>query len=417
MERAIRVALLAAACVVTLPEASAARAAVEFHHADLDEYFITADAPEIASLAAGIPAGWTRTGYAFSVDDGPTAGALPVCRFFSAAFAPKSSHFYTPYAEECQGLKAGSVWTYESIAFHLALPEAGGTCPGGRTAIYRLYNNGVSGAPNHRYTSAPGVLARMQALGWTVEGDARTGVFACGPGAPSGRAEPFVLASTTSGLTYKVTVDLPEGYDAHVAPLPVIYALDAQIRYQSLVDITKAAGANVILVQIHDGGMRQTDFNAPGAYPFLQFLKNDLVPRIESAYRADPARRVVTGLSTGGNFPFHAIYYEAPGPWTFAHYWSSDAAFFQQWGLINDEETWLHEIVGDRPLPITLLLGVGTNNLLVQSLYETLARRNYRSLELVFLNTGLGHVPSDVPTVAEGLRLLCGTSKCRGSER
>lgn len=198
----------------------------------------------------------------------------------------------------------------------------------------------------------------------------------------------------------------------------MIYALDAQIRYQSLVDVVKTANANVILVQIHDGGLRQTDFNVPGAYPFLQFLKKDLVPYIEERYRADPARRVITGLSTGGNFPYHAIYYEAPGPWTFAHYWSSDGAFWQQWSVVNDEENRLRETMGDRPFPITFLLGAGTSNLLyVQSLYETLARRNYRALDLVFLNTGLGHVPSDVPTVAEGLRLLCGTSKCWGSER
>lgn len=220
IERATFVALIVAGCLAIASNATAARTAVEFYHAGLNEYFVTADAPEVAALVAGVPAGWVKTGYAFPVDEGSLAGALPVCRFFSAAFAPRSSHFYTPYANECEGLKAGSVWTYESIAFHLALPGSDGACREGQTAIYRLYNNGVSGAPNHRYTSAPNVLARMQALGWTVEGDARTGVFACGPGAPSGRAEPFALASTTNGQTYNVMVNLPDGYDAHAAPVP-----------------------------------------------------------------------------------------------------------------------------------------------------------------------------------------------------
>lgn len=409
--------LILAVCCLVAQDVVASAAAVEFYNADLDEYFVTADAPEVAALASGMPPGWVKTGYAFSVADGGSVGMLPVCRFFSASFAPKSSHFYTPYAAECASLANGSVWTYESIAFYLGLPASEGDCGPGRTAIYRMYNNGAGGAPNHRYTSAPEVLARMRAKGWTVEGDARTGVFACGPAAPSGTSDIFQIVSTTNGRTYDVVVDVPAGYDAHSAPLPVIYALDAQIRYQSLVDTVKAAGANVILVQIYDGGLRQTDFNVPGAYPFLQFLKRDLIPHVESKYRADPARRVISGLSTGGNFPFHALYYETPGPWTFAHYWSNEGAFWQQWSFVNDEEQRMFELIGPRAFPVTLLLGAGTGNWLwVQALHEALARRNYPALQLVFFFSGLGHVPSDVPTFVEGLRLLCGTSKCFGLE-
>ena len=137
----------ALAIFLAVQGASASRAAVEFYNAELDAYFMTADQPEITALQGGIPAGWAETGYAFPVDDRALAGNLPVCRFFSASFAPRSSHFYTPYAEECAGLKAGAVWSYESIAFYWNLPGSDGTCGSGQTAIYRLYNNGASGAP------------------------------------------------------------------------------------------------------------------------------------------------------------------------------------------------------------------------------------------------------------------------------
>jgi len=110
---------------------------------------------------------------------------MPVCRFFSdQAFAPRSSHFYTHYAHECGLLKGGSVWKYEGNAFHLQLPggvPGAGVCPFGSRPLYRAYNNGLSGAPNHRYTIDAVVLDSMVAQGWTFEGEAQTRVFACVP--------------------------------------------------------------------------------------------------------------------------------------------------------------------------------------------------------------------------------------------
>jgi hypothetical protein len=136
-----------------------------------------------------MPPGWNKTGYALPIATESAAGHLPVCRFFSARFAPKSSHFYTPYASECAALKAAGEWTYESIAFYLALPQVNGTCSSNQSAIYRLYNNGSGGTPNHRYTSARAVVDSMKVKGWTMEGNASTEIFACGPAAPRGRAQ------------------------------------------------------------------------------------------------------------------------------------------------------------------------------------------------------------------------------------
>src|SRR5205085_10069581 len=117
-----------------------------------------------------------------------SAGALPVCRFYSITFAPKNSHFYTPYAAECTTVKSNPDWKYEAIAFYLALPTASGNCPQGSTPIYRFYNNGVTGAPNHRYTTDTGLVKVLKMQGFTQEGNATTGVFACGPARPSDKS-------------------------------------------------------------------------------------------------------------------------------------------------------------------------------------------------------------------------------------
>jgi hypothetical protein len=186
--------------------AAPTQTAVEYYYAAWDYYFVTAFPDEIAVLDGGAFGGvWKRTGQTFAVWSQPVAGALPTCRFFSTAFAPKSSHFYTPGASECDGLKHSGSWQYESIAFHLELPDAEGACPAGTAVLYRLYNNGMGGAPNHRYTTSASVFAHMQSLGWTFEGDGRTGAFACVPsGGPT--AEGLWRGTSTDGRIISVAV-------------------------------------------------------------------------------------------------------------------------------------------------------------------------------------------------------------------
>lgn len=81
---------------------------------------MTAQADEIAGLDGGAYGGaFARTGTEFRVVDGPVDGAVPVCRFFTVAFAPKSSHFYTADPVECDGVKANPAWQYEKIAYYI----------------------------------------------------------------------------------------------------------------------------------------------------------------------------------------------------------------------------------------------------------------------------------------------------------
>jgi hypothetical protein len=47
--------------------------------------------------------------------------------------------------------------------------------------LYRLYNGGKGGAPNHRYTTSAQTLAAMTASGWSAEGEGPGAVFACAP--------------------------------------------------------------------------------------------------------------------------------------------------------------------------------------------------------------------------------------------
>ncbi len=166
-------------------EPAATTSAVEFFHASYGHYFVSVDPAEIASLDDGTVTGWQRTGRTYEVWRSPAAGLEPVCRFWSGqSFAPKSSHFYTPYAGECAKVNLDPAWSFEGIAFFAKMPDGAlgaRTCSSGTQPLYRAYNDGKSGAPNHRYTTDPAVLDAMIAQGWIMEGEATTRVFACVP--------------------------------------------------------------------------------------------------------------------------------------------------------------------------------------------------------------------------------------------
>ena len=161
---------------------------VEYHNAALDHYFISADPGELAVLDGGAFGGaWKRTGATFPAWDvsGSPAGTVPVCRFFgtdryrsNGSRIGPNSHFYTADPAECDYVKVAwqsiandgmsyAAWTFESNAFAVKLP-VGGTCPAGTQALYRTYNDGARGDPNHRYSQQAATLQAM--AGWVFEG-------------------------------------------------------------------------------------------------------------------------------------------------------------------------------------------------------------------------------------------------------
>jgi hypothetical protein len=187
--------------------------AVEFFHAGFGHYFVTSDPGEAAVLDQGILKGWQRTGESFPVYSAgqfQSLFAFPVCRFFTVTFAPLSSHFYTPIPAECEFVKQNPNWQYEGLRYQIMLPNAQGLCMGGTAVLYRLYNDGQSGAPNHRYTKRYEVTAAMRAQGWVREGHVVTHAFACTPADPQPQvAVPFDGlwgGTTTSGFEVALAI-------------------------------------------------------------------------------------------------------------------------------------------------------------------------------------------------------------------
>jgi hypothetical protein len=181
--KAFAIALLAAStwAAAAAPDTEA----VEFYNTTLGHYFVTTSASEALGIDAGAAGpGWVRTGRSFqawTTKSLAPADAQAVCRFYSPG---ANSHFYTASADEClqlRGMEAaeraqtGGVkgWSYEGVAFFVAVPQSG-QCPAGTTKLVRLYNNGFAtgeGA-NHRFVDDADLEAMMVDQQWVAEGAA-----------------------------------------------------------------------------------------------------------------------------------------------------------------------------------------------------------------------------------------------------
>jgi hypothetical protein len=97
-------------------------------------------------------------------------------------FSPKSSHVFTANEDEYDELMSGAIagWSLEGPVFSAPLPSSDGTCPSGTIPVYRLYNNSMGGAPNHRLITDANEFAHMAASGWTPEGEG-IGIGFCSP--------------------------------------------------------------------------------------------------------------------------------------------------------------------------------------------------------------------------------------------
>jgi hypothetical protein len=151
---------------------------VEYHHAELDHYFMTADRAEIALLDGGTVRGWQRTGQAIDVAASPYGSATGVCRFYLPP-GYGDSHFYSASAQECAEVRARfPAFVHESDAvFAAALPDlASGDCATG-IPVYRLWNGRADS--NHRYTTDPATRVSMLSRGYVAEGYGVYGVAFC----------------------------------------------------------------------------------------------------------------------------------------------------------------------------------------------------------------------------------------------
>ena len=131
----------------------------------------------------------------------------------------------------------------------------------------------------------------------------------------------FSIKSTLSGANYPIKVALPENYNPETQTYATIYVLDGEENFDFVAENCKKIShdlstSNVLVVSICYGNDRVDDYTPTkakegggGAEKFMQFIENELIPRIESEYAVDTLRssRTILGHSFGGLLAAYAF--------------------------------------------------------------------------------------------------------------
>jgi hypothetical protein len=235
------------------------------------------------------------------------------------------------------------------------------------------------------------------------------------PPAATSRVISDTIVSAKTGATYPIDIYLPASYDGgSPASYPVIYAMDGDAvfnppgtRFSNFKDILDTRRTQAILVGIGGSSRREEDYALPGARAYHDFLTLELVPFIEARYRADVTKRLLTGLSLSGSMAGIALFLEgAAGNLTFSHFLSFEGAYDYQGAEYDDLEQQMHDALGGRPLPATLILTrcdhpVECNAGPVSSIFQRLVGRVYQGLTVEETTYSTSHTGTDIPSFTD----------------
>jgi predicted alpha/beta superfamily hydrolase len=143
------------------------------------------------------------------------------------------------------------------------------------------------------------------------------------------------LTSSNTGTSYSVYVSLPDSYASGDSVYPVIFLLDGdsyftETRARARAQYTDGLMKEAIIVGIGYGAgedMRNRDYTpttlagvttasgaaSGGAFAFLAFLSDELLPWMEGNYRISSERglRGIMGHSYGGLFALYAVFHKS----------------------------------------------------------------------------------------------------------
>lgn len=286
--------------------------------------------------------------------------------------------------------------------------------------------NDTAPAPRPLAVAACALLLATACRAQTPPSAARPGSF---PAVTLPGTELRQLASAATGRSYDIYVSTPPDYARNrTTRYPVLYVLDGQWDFKLLLSIQGGLLYDrftppIIIVGITYPGaspnydsLRAMDLTpAPtpplpgsGAAPrFLAFVREQLIPFIESNYRCDPARRVLMGSSFGGLFTLYAMFTD---PSLFAGYVAaSPAVSYATRAAFAQESAYA---AAHRDLRARLYLAVGSLEPLaapVQEFMEVLRRRKYGGLVLeTRVIDGERHSGNKPEAFNRGLRFILG---------
>jgi len=135
-----------------------------------------------------------------------------------------------------------------------------------------------------------------------------------------GKTEEFTITSSIIDDEYPIFVHLPSNYDPSI-PNQLIVGLDGEFRFEAIADAISEKAENgsippCIFIAVGNSGERNRDYTPTeyehgegGAENYYRFLKNELIPELESRYSIDTSNtKALIGHSFGGLFTHYAMF-------------------------------------------------------------------------------------------------------------
>ncbi len=232
--------------------------------------------------------------------------------------------------------------------------------------------------------------------------------------------------SAINNHDYVLLIKLPESYNDSIKKVyPVMYALDAQWSFPYLMEAQHSLlYDNLVQEMIYVGiafpqnwfANRNRDFTptltaldsaSGGAPKFLEMIKKEIIPYIDSAYRTDKKNNGLLGGSSGGLFVLYTMF-QQPSP--FNHFIANSPSLWYDNQLMSKIEKTYSE--KNHSLNAKLFLTSGGyeeeidpgmfKNFLVQ-----LAASNYKGLEMESLVVDkTGHLTAGFYAIIRGLQFI-----------
>jgi predicted alpha/beta superfamily hydrolase len=242
----------------------------------------------------------------------------------------------------------------------------------------------------------------------------------------TGETSAFLLESRTIGDTFLISVHTPAGYSGNRERYPVAYVLDGTVHSGPAAAIAEDEGVEVVVVGVgyQDGvstARRRRDYTptpdpafptSGGAGPFLSFIRDELVPRIDHDLRTRPGERALLGHSLGGIAALYFAFNQDPATPLFPTIVSASPSVWWDDGVFFDYEAELSRRTSDLELRLMATAGgleYAVINALLRELVRRLASRGYSGLTLEHReHDDETHTLSWQPAYREGLRFAFG---------
>jgi Predicted hydrolase of the alpha/beta superfamily len=233
----------------------------------------------------------------------------------------------------------------------------------------------------------------------------------------------YLTSSVVPGEEYELHILLPSGYEGATKKYPVVYVMDSQWDFPLVKCIYGEQYYDgfipeIIVVGVTWGGgrvLRTRDYtptaqagtqaDTGGADKFLDFMKQELFPFIESQYRADSDNRTLMGCSLGGLLTLYTLFTHSD---MFTGYVAASPALGWGNGVLSKHAENFSKVKQSRPLRVYMTVGdVEVGRQEFENFSNLLKGKKYDKVRLqskVLENTG--HSGTKGETYSRGLQYI-----------